>query len=152
MLPQQAGIFQGEVSDLMVMDVWQSALLRAFAKEQLEEEEARSAGRGGEAAGQLPGGRASASAAGTSSAGVAGQMPSSIQCGCNLLLLPGTAIGCGTGRGIPGQMLLQFNIAVTASPVVWSSFHVASTDVCCTMISDVHLEKLVFVMPGTDPC
>lgn len=34
----QAGIFEGSVTDLMVMDVWQASLMRAFAKLKYEEE------------------------------------------------------------------------------------------------------------------
>lgn len=35
----QAGIYEGQVSDLMVMDVWQASLMRAFAQLQLEREQ-----------------------------------------------------------------------------------------------------------------
>ncbi|KAI3436735.1 hypothetical protein D9Q98_006150 [Chlorella vulgaris] len=54
----QAGIFEGQVSELMVMDVWQATLMRAFA-EQLQREEAAeaAAGEGAEEAGV--GGRSS---------------------------------------------------------------------------------------------
>lgn len=38
----QAGIYEGQVSNLMVMDVWQAALMRAFARQQLKEEQAAS--------------------------------------------------------------------------------------------------------------
>lgn len=38
----QAGIYEGQVSDLMVMDVWQASLMRAYAK-QLEKERAEEA-------------------------------------------------------------------------------------------------------------
>lgn len=33
----QAGILQGDVADVMVMDIWQASLMRAFAKQQLRE-------------------------------------------------------------------------------------------------------------------
>jgi heat shock protein 1/8 len=36
----QAGIYQGQVGDLMVMDVWQASLMRAFAQH-MEKQEAR---------------------------------------------------------------------------------------------------------------
>ena len=39
----QAGIYEGAVSDLMVMDVWQASLMRAFAT-QLEKGEAGGGG------------------------------------------------------------------------------------------------------------
>ncbi|KAL4443054.1 hypothetical protein ABPG77_008545 [Micractinium sp. CCAP 211/92] len=35
----QAGIYEGQVSDLMVMDVWQASLMRAFAQLQLAQEQ-----------------------------------------------------------------------------------------------------------------
>ena len=39
----QAGIYDGQVSDLMVIDVWQASLMRAFAR-QVEKERAQQAG------------------------------------------------------------------------------------------------------------
>ena len=36
----QAGVLEGSVSDVMVMDVWQAALMRALAKRQLREDTA----------------------------------------------------------------------------------------------------------------
>ncbi|PSC71655.1 molecular chaperone [Micractinium conductrix] len=50
----QAGIYEGQVSDLMVMDVWQASLMRAFAKlqAQREEEEELGLAAGGDAAEQ----------------------------------------------------------------------------------------------------
>lgn len=39
----QAGIFEGQVSDLMIMDVWQASLMRAYAR-QLEAEQAQERG------------------------------------------------------------------------------------------------------------
>jgi molecular chaperone DnaK len=43
----QAGVYQGSVGDLMVMDVWQASLMRAFAK-QVQAERAAAAAAGGE--------------------------------------------------------------------------------------------------------
>lgn len=34
----QAGVLEGSVTDVMVMDVWQAALMRALAKRQLRED------------------------------------------------------------------------------------------------------------------
>ncbi|KAL4457798.1 hypothetical protein ABPG75_012663 [Micractinium tetrahymenae] len=39
----QAGIYEGQVSDLMVMDVWQASLMRAFAQQQLAQEQGEQA-------------------------------------------------------------------------------------------------------------
>lgn len=33
----QAGILQGDVADVMVMDIWQASLMRAFAEQQLQD-------------------------------------------------------------------------------------------------------------------
>lgn len=38
----QAGILEGQVSDVMVLDVWQANLMRAFAKQRLQEDLAAS--------------------------------------------------------------------------------------------------------------
>lgn len=35
----QAGMYEGSLSDVMVMDVWQAALMRALAKQQLQDED-----------------------------------------------------------------------------------------------------------------
>lgn len=35
----QAGLYDGLVSGVMVMDIWQATLMRAFATQQLEAEE-----------------------------------------------------------------------------------------------------------------
>lgn len=40
----QAGIYDGQVSELMVMDVWQASLMRAFAAQLQKEQEAQVAG------------------------------------------------------------------------------------------------------------
>lgn len=80
LLPPQAGILQGEISNLMVMDQWQASLMRALAKLQLRSDprvrqkleqqydleeggeelggEEEGAGGGGEAAGEGAGGAA----------------------------------------------------------------------------------------------
>lgn len=34
----QAGIFQGEIEDVMIMDPWKASLMRAFASKALERE------------------------------------------------------------------------------------------------------------------
>lgn len=34
----QAGILEGQVSDVMVMDVWQASLMRALAQKQLRQD------------------------------------------------------------------------------------------------------------------
>ena len=34
----QAGILEGQVSDVMVLDVWQATLMRAFAKQRLKQD------------------------------------------------------------------------------------------------------------------
>lgn len=34
----QAGILEGQVSDVMVLDVWQATLMRAFAKQRLRQD------------------------------------------------------------------------------------------------------------------
>lgn len=34
----QAGMLEGQVSDVMVMDIWQASLMRAFAQQQLSKE------------------------------------------------------------------------------------------------------------------
>lgn len=34
----QAGILEGQVSDVMVLDVWQASLMRAFAKQRLKQD------------------------------------------------------------------------------------------------------------------
>ena len=39
----QAGILQGDVSDVMVMDIWQASLMRAFAEQQLRDGHAAAA-------------------------------------------------------------------------------------------------------------
>lgn len=33
----QAGILQGDVADVMVMDIWQASLMRAFAEQRLQD-------------------------------------------------------------------------------------------------------------------
>jgi len=35
----QAGILEGQVSDVMVLDVWQANLMRAFARQRLQQDE-----------------------------------------------------------------------------------------------------------------
>ena len=35
----QAGILEGQVSDVMVLDVWQASLMRAFAKQRLRQDQ-----------------------------------------------------------------------------------------------------------------
>lgn len=35
----QAGILEGQVSDVLVLDVWQANLMRAFAKQRLQQDE-----------------------------------------------------------------------------------------------------------------
>jgi heat shock 70kDa protein 1/2/6/8 len=40
----QAGIYEGQLSDLMVMDVWQASLMRAYAQQVAAEQEAAAAG------------------------------------------------------------------------------------------------------------
>ena len=41
----QAGILEGQVPDVMVLDVWQANLMRAFAKKRLKEDRLLDAGR-----------------------------------------------------------------------------------------------------------
>jgi molecular chaperone DnaK len=50
----QAGILQGEVSDMMVLDVWQASLMRAMAQLQLRQsgEAAKQVGGAGQARGR----------------------------------------------------------------------------------------------------
>lgn len=40
----QAGILEGQVSDIMVLDVWQANLMRAFARQRLQQDEELDAG------------------------------------------------------------------------------------------------------------
>lgn len=42
----QAGILEGQVSDVMVMDVWQANMMRAFARQRLKQDEELAAGAG----------------------------------------------------------------------------------------------------------
>lgn len=35
----QAGILEGQVSDVMVLDVWQANLMRAFARQRLQQDD-----------------------------------------------------------------------------------------------------------------
>lgn len=35
----QAGILEGQVSDVMVLDVWKASLMRAFAKQRLRQDQ-----------------------------------------------------------------------------------------------------------------
>lgn len=44
----QAGIYEGQLSDLMVMDVWQASLMRAYARQVAAEQEAAAAAAAGE--------------------------------------------------------------------------------------------------------
>lgn len=50
----QAGILEGQVSDVMVLDVWQANLMRAFAQQRLQQDEELAAQAGLEP-GQLAG-------------------------------------------------------------------------------------------------
>ena len=36
----QAGVYEGSVSNVMVMDIWQASLMRALAKQKLKDDEA----------------------------------------------------------------------------------------------------------------
>jgi molecular chaperone DnaK (HSP70) len=42
----QAGILEGQVSDVMVLDVWQANLMRAFARQRLQQDEKLAADAG----------------------------------------------------------------------------------------------------------
>ena len=42
----QAGILEGQVSDVMVLSVWQASLMRAFAKQRLREDDQLAASAG----------------------------------------------------------------------------------------------------------
>ncbi len=35
----QAGVYEGSVSNVMVMDIWQASLMRALAKQKLKDDE-----------------------------------------------------------------------------------------------------------------
>ena len=68
----QAGILQGDVADVMVMDIWQASLMRAFAEQQLRD--APGAEDGADEAADAPGpeGGPGPGAAAGIAAGVAG--------------------------------------------------------------------------------
>lgn len=42
----QAGILEGQVSDVMVLNVWQASLMRAFAKQRLRQDDELAASAG----------------------------------------------------------------------------------------------------------
>ena len=42
----QAGILEGQVSNVMVMDIWQASLMRAFAKQRLKQDKELAAAQG----------------------------------------------------------------------------------------------------------
>ena len=53
----QAGIYQGQVADLMVMDVWQASLMRALAQHMEQQRQAQQGGGLGQPGHSAGGGR-----------------------------------------------------------------------------------------------